>query len=214
MSTIPPSAPEPVVYLVALDATSNADDVLEVACGVASALPGPAELHLMNVIGPLTPEAAAMGSGALGDTTAIELARKIVDRASEMARERFPGRVVGHIAVGEPWREIVQMSTSLRSDLVFVGTSGRKGVARLALGSVAEKVVRHAGCPVLVARKKDHHSHVVPQIEPPCPDCLAVQVASKREKLWCARHDTKHPHMHLHYETPPTFAMGSMLVRP
>ncbi|MBS2018861.1 MAG: universal stress protein [Deltaproteobacteria bacterium] len=207
-------AAEPVVYLMAIDATANADEVLELACGVARALPGPAEMHIVNVIGPLTPEVAAMGAGALSDTSSVELARNTVDRASSMARERFPGRVVGHLAIGEPWREIVQMATTLRADLVFVGTSGKKGVARLALGSVAEKVVRHAGCPVLVARKKDHHSHEVPQIEPPCPDCLDVQMKTSREKLWCARHDSKHPSAHLHYESPPSFGLGSMLVRP
>lgn len=214
MSTNVKSASEPVVYLVALDATPSGDDVLELSCAVASALPGPAEVHILNVMGPATPEVAAMGAGALGDTTAVDGARKLVDRACELARQRFSGRVIGHLALGDPWREVVQMAASLRADLVFVGTSGRTGVARLALGSVAEKVVRHAGCPVLVARPKDHHSHAVPQIEPPCPDCLATQQQTKREKLWCARHDSKHPSAHLHYESPPSFGVGSILLRP
>jgi universal stress protein A len=37
-------------------------------------------------------------------------------------------------------------------DLVVVGSHGRTGIKRALLGSVAEKIVRHAGCPVLVAR--------------------------------------------------------------
>lgn len=39
-------------------------------------------------------------------------------------------------------------------DLVVVGTHGRTGLKRVLLGSVAEKVMRHAHCPVLVARKR------------------------------------------------------------
>jgi hypothetical protein len=37
-----------------------------------------------------------------------------------------------------------------------IGTHGRRGVDRLLVGSVAEKVVRYAGCPVLVARRKNY----------------------------------------------------------
>ena len=39
-------------------------------------------------------------------------------------------------------------------DLVVVGSHGRTGLRRALLGSVAEKLVRHAGCPVLVARTR------------------------------------------------------------
>jgi len=39
-------------------------------------------------------------------------------------------------------------------DLVVIGSNGRTGVKRLFMGSVAEKVVRHARCPVLVARAR------------------------------------------------------------
>jgi nucleotide-binding universal stress UspA family protein len=39
-------------------------------------------------------------------------------------------------------------------DLVVVGSHGRTGFRRVLLGSVAEKIVRHAGCPVLVARSR------------------------------------------------------------
>jgi nucleotide-binding universal stress UspA family protein len=39
-------------------------------------------------------------------------------------------------------------------DLVVMGSRGRTGIRRVLLGSVAEKVVRHARCPVLVARQR------------------------------------------------------------
>jgi nucleotide-binding universal stress UspA family protein len=50
---------------------------------------------------------------------------------------------------GEPWREIVAEATALPADLIVAGTHGRSGFEHLLLGSVAEKVLRRADCPVL-----------------------------------------------------------------
>ena len=62
-------------------------------------------------------------------------------------------RVEALFRVGTPWREIVRaLVEDPRIDLAVVGTHGRTGLAHALLGSVAEKVVRHAPCPVLVAR--------------------------------------------------------------
>jgi nucleotide-binding universal stress UspA family protein len=57
-----------------------------------------------------------------------------------------------HIVEGEPWRTVVDMAARDGFDLIAMGTHGRTGVVHLYLGSVAEKVVRHAGCPVLTVR--------------------------------------------------------------
>jgi nucleotide-binding universal stress UspA family protein len=53
---------------------------------------------------------------------------------------------------GAAWREIDQAAADLKVDLIVLGTHGRKGIARALLGSVAEKVVRTAACPVLTVR--------------------------------------------------------------
>jgi nucleotide-binding universal stress UspA family protein len=207
------NAPAPAVYLVAIDTTSAASHVLEVACGLGAALGGAAELHILHVIG-VTQPVAAMGAAPIGTPTdVLEGGRTVLDRACAEAATRFQGRIAGHLAAGDPWREIVQMASSLRADLVVVGTAGKTGLARMALGSVAESVVRHAGCPVLVVRPKDYHARVVPEIEPPCPDCTAIQNETSRAQLWCARHSAHHSHGRLHYEVPKGFAEGSMLIR-
>ncbi len=186
------------------------------ASGVGAALGGAVELHILHVL-PVSPPFAVMGVGAAqlgGPTDLQESGRMILDRACAEAATRFRGRIHGHLAAGDAWREITQLASSLGADLVVVGTAGRTGLARLALGSVAEKVVRNAGCPVLVARPKDFHASAAPEIEPPCPDCLAVQDKTARAQLWCERHTGHHAHGRLHYEVPPSFALGSMLVRP
>jgi universal stress protein A len=56
---------------------------------------------------------------------------------------------------GEPCREIIRAASELQIDLIILSTHGRSGVARMVLGSTAEKVVRHAGCPVLVVRENE-----------------------------------------------------------
>ena len=51
---------------------------------------------------------------------------------------------------GAPWHEIVQLAKKDGADLIIVGTHGRTGIRHALIGSVAEKIVRHAPCAVLV----------------------------------------------------------------
>jgi universal stress protein A len=53
---------------------------------------------------------------------------------------------------GCPFDEIVKMAKYLKVDLIIIGSHGRTGLAHLLIGSVAERVVEHAQCPVLVVR--------------------------------------------------------------
>lgn len=54
---------------------------------------------------------------------------------------------------GEPAAEIVRFVAELGCDLIVMGTHGRTGLRHLALGSVAEAVIRAAPCPVLIVRR-------------------------------------------------------------
>lgn len=56
---------------------------------------------------------------------------------------------------GIPADEIVETAKKEDVDLIVVGTLGRSALQKLLLGSVAEKVIRHAPCPVLVVRDKE-----------------------------------------------------------
>lgn len=58
------------------------------------------------------------------------------------------------VLVGSPFHDICKTAEQDKSDLIVMGSHGRTGVSHVLLGSVAERVVRHAPCPVLVVGKK------------------------------------------------------------
>jgi nucleotide-binding universal stress UspA family protein len=59
------------------------------------------------------------------------------------------------IPVGGPATEIVKAAKEWPADVIVIGSHGRVGVQRALLGSVAEGVMRHAPCPVMVVRMKE-----------------------------------------------------------
>jgi nucleotide-binding universal stress UspA family protein len=61
-----------------------------------------------------------------------------------------------HTVVGRPFAEIVRFGKEQQIDLIVIGSHGRRGISHLLLGSVAERVVRLAGCPVLTVRPDQH----------------------------------------------------------
>lgn len=71
------------------------------------------------------------------------------------AEARGAARISTVLAGGIPWHEIVELlRRKPEYDVVVMGTHGRSGLKHVLLGSVAEKVVRHAPCPVLVIRER------------------------------------------------------------
>ena len=108
-------------------------------------------------------------------------------------------RVVSHLAVGIPADEVVQLASDLDADLIVVGTHGRRGVQRFMLGSIAERVVRMATCPVLVERPKATPKDEVPRIEPPCPSCAETRQRTQGSELWCAQHRERHGRRHTYH---------------
>ncbi|GAN31685.1 MAG: universal stress protein [Candidatus Brocadia sp. AMX2] len=56
------------------------------------------------------------------------------------------------IVKGVPFHEIVNAAAEISADIIVIGTHGRTGLSHVVMGSVAEKVVRKATCPVLTVR--------------------------------------------------------------
>jgi nucleotide-binding universal stress UspA family protein len=203
--------PQRTVILCAVDGTDASDDVLRTAATLAQTLAG--ELHLVHVVEP-SPEPGTE-QALFGDLSELFAeARLRMDRDAARARAAFAGPIVSHLAAGTPWRAILQLATDLEADVIVVGSHRKGPVARWILGTVSEQVVRKAPCAVLVARPKDYRS-AVPEIEPPCAECVATQRNTSGAKLWCSQHDRagKHLRRHVHYELPQAFTVGSQLIR-
>jgi universal stress protein A len=56
------------------------------------------------------------------------------------------------VALGVPYQKILETATAESADLIVMATHGRTGLGHLVIGSVAERVVRLAPCPVLTIR--------------------------------------------------------------
>jgi nucleotide-binding universal stress UspA family protein len=83
-----------------------------------------------------------------------QLREKAAEALGELVRET-PGADVAidcHVRYGEPASEILRFAEERESDLIVIATHGLTGLSHLLLGSVAEKVLRQATCPVLVVR--------------------------------------------------------------
>jgi nucleotide-binding universal stress UspA family protein len=200
------------VILVGIDFSETSMGALRAAESIARFSPN-SELHLVHAFGWPTVSLGSrevVASSQLGMTEDLDKAREELDKLVGPAT-RGVSRVTGHIRVGAPAKAIVQLASDVSADLVVVGTHGRTGFDRLMFGSVAEKVMRGAPCPVLTVRPK-----TVPiweQIEPPCPECLKVQQATAGERLWCEHHSQHHARAHTYREIPPSFGMGTQTFR-
>lgn len=89
------------------------------------------------------------------DTTAIQKeAHKVVRGVlAKFVRAEFGDEGPKTLFIdGKPVDVIVKHATTMKADLIVLGTQGRTGIPRALIGSVAERVVRHAPCPVLVVR--------------------------------------------------------------
>ena len=86
------------------------------------------------------------------DAAVAELA-PLVDAIDDEARARV-GSLHEHVTIGDPAAEVVALAGELGADLIVVGHHGGDALTRLFTGSVAQKVVRDAGCPVVVVKDR------------------------------------------------------------
>ncbi|HEY8946909.1 MAG TPA: universal stress protein [Polyangiaceae bacterium] len=136
--------------LVATDFESSAERALDVAVRLASE--GNAELTVLHVYAMPVVLPSADGVtvvDALPEVRAIGQQR--LDELVARTRARY-ARVTSSLRAGDPKTEILEVAKNSKADLLVLGTEGRRGLARMFLGSVAEYVVRNSTVPVLTIR--------------------------------------------------------------
>ncbi|HEV8542625.1 MAG TPA: universal stress protein [Verrucomicrobiae bacterium] len=119
-----------------------------------------AELTLLNVIEVIPPTPPTSPAPELMVPDSALLAEMLNEAADEnLARwlKSINPAVArkSEVRVGSPYREIVQAAEDNETDLIVIGSHNRKALARVFLGSTAERVVRHAPCPVMVVRERE-----------------------------------------------------------
>jgi hypothetical protein len=135
----------------------------------------------------------------------VSLERRLADAPERIQRyveqiwTETPSKVLAHLRAGQPSRSILQTAVDINADIIVVGTHRRAGIKKLMLGSVAEQVLQHAHCPVLIALPKDYSGKSASDvIEPACPDCLKVRSESHGEQYWCERHSRQYSKPHVY----------------
>jgi len=139
-------------FLVPLDFSEYANQALDYAINLASKLG--ARLTLLHVIQSLPLGGVDMGV-TLPYTYIQDLEAEIMENMHACLERVTAAGLEGEIVVvhGVPFHEIIETAKTQQVALIIMGTHGRTGFQHVLLGSVAEKVVRLAPCPVLVARQ-------------------------------------------------------------
>ena len=130
------------------DFSDPAQGSFQLACALASDMK--ARLIAFHVVPPI---AAYMDD--LIDFTSPDQELKAWEKLrglQQTAEEGYGLDIDIDLSEGEPAAEILKVARDRHCDLIVMGTHGRTGLRHLLMGSIAEKVVRKADCPVLTAR--------------------------------------------------------------
>ena len=140
--------------LVPVDFSTHSKLSLQYALTLASRFG--ASVELFHVVEDPVSTSAVAAEGVVVDLTEM---RDLLVRDGERQLEEYRGGV-DHLTVpvlttvrlGSPAPTIIEYARAAAIDLIVMGTRGRGGFAHLFLGSVAERVIRHASCPVVTMR--------------------------------------------------------------
>ncbi len=198
---------KPYVVVAGTDFSKDGSRALEAAYAQACRQ-APAELHVVHTALVVGVDAAPHEAFSAGLTTVTapqlgelqeQLLKHIDTVLGSSARGENGVRIVAHVAVDVPSFALTHLGSELEADLLVVGAHGLHGFARWILGSTSQEVVRSATCPVLVIPPAGADIKV-PEIEPPCPRCVAARRASSGSSLWCEQHSERHGRRHTYYE--------------
>ena len=124
-------------------------------------LPRQSKLRLLSVVEPIRYPASApqaLRARLVRIIRELEAERrgeleKVLEQTARQLDDKIT-RVSRSTSTGDPASEILATAARYDTDLIVVGARGLGGMARLLLGSVSEKVLRHARCPVLIVKRR------------------------------------------------------------
>lgn len=167
--------------VVGLDFLDAGGYAFEQAARIARAIPG-SQIHVVHVF-----------ANELDAARRAELKGQLGLYVNEKAASLGGLPLVGvgiHLRAGDTVRGILQLASDVAASMIVIGAKTGPHPETWLVGSVAERLLLWAACPVLVAGPKPARVHQEPVIEPPCADCERTRAASKRAVWWCERHAT------------------------
>ncbi|HET8937542.1 MAG TPA: universal stress protein [Polyangiales bacterium] len=160
---------KPKQILVPTDFSPSAWNALEDAAAIAATYGASLDvIHAWDI--PTFAVPGEMAGYALPDTvidTVSAQAQHMMEELLSQVRAKAVAIRNASVVPGNAGRAIVEVARGGSYDLIVIGSHGRTGLARAMLGSVAERVVRHAPCPVLVVTGKPRASIGLAQAEVP-----------------------------------------------
>jgi nucleotide-binding universal stress UspA family protein len=144
------------VIAVPIDFSPESKKALRYACRLAEQFGS--VLRLIHVVepAPFLNDLPNVIVSRSDDEIAKEALVKLQALAQDEIDELIP--IYPQVRVGKPYHEIVSAAKVGGADLIVISTHGYTGLKHAFLGSTAERVVRHAQCPVLVVRDNEHEA--------------------------------------------------------
>lgn len=133
--------------VVPVDFSSESLEAVVLALELVAA---PTALHLVHVLPALEPTEPGVIWSTIDNTGRLHHAEQALRQRVD-ATPAAGAQVAARI--GDPGHEIADHAAEVKAELIVLPSHGRTGLARVLLGSTAERVVRLAHCPVLVLRK-------------------------------------------------------------
>jgi nucleotide-binding universal stress UspA family protein len=134
------------IVLVPTDFSQQSLNAVDTALQLVS---DPGHVHVLHVLPPLSAVEPAVVWEVVNEATIERHVRESMEEKLPAAKY---GAIQRHVAFGSPGTTIAAYAERIGADLIVIPSHGRTGLKRLLIGSVAEVVVRHAHCPVLVLR--------------------------------------------------------------
>ncbi len=138
--------------LVPTDFSETSEKAVHYGAELAASLG--AEVELLHVAEPMPVMYSEVGYVPDWDRDLVPDAKRKLDALQIEVPPQL--NVTRTVVCGHPFVETVRYAKEHETDLIVIGTHGRGAIAHMLLGSVAEKVVRKASCPVLVVREHEH----------------------------------------------------------
>lgn len=148
----------PIQMVVGYDFSENSQIALERAIALAEAEPAHF-LHILTVLDDKTGLGVTGKKGKLdyNDTAlAQETLTKDITTRLDAAQPTSEIHFFVHARLGDPANEVLRLAQEVGAHLIIAGSHGRTGIKRMLMGSVSEKIVREAKCPVLVVREREY----------------------------------------------------------